>query len=381
MQLGFLGVEERGVIILAQSNIAVLVSLVRFGVGQSVIRAISENEREIVCTNFAVVTVIQSLIIGILIFILFITTAFFGNHLENVSVYWLISFGVSSLLFSALSNLTFLFHSSKVFLLQTVLIGALNIIFLWTIGKWVVVDINVVLFCITLAQFCVVIFLLKSLPQFRSIYIRKSLLKQLVFDGARSIGWSFIKDLSYKIDLLVFGNILSKYDFGIYSVLQNLCQSVWRVTDSVMASYSKYLLVMKKEQYEKFTDNVILVLVGVTFLALGVAYFLVVPVFGFIAGIDFSEYLFPSLVLLFASLIFNVWKLIANFFIQIGHHISMYITLCSLIGLFCILKSFIITLNEAVVTTASVYLITSLLMIFFYKRVIRMKQFRRSVLN
>jgi len=381
IQLGFLGVEQRGIMILAQANVAVLVSLVRFGISQSVIKAISEQEKSIVCANFIFLVAIQAVLIGLIVLLLFMNRSLFGGYLQNLSFFVITSFSISSLLFYALSSFSFLLHSSKVFIIQTVLFGVLNIGFLWLAGKCVTVGINMVLLCIAAAQFCVVIFLAKLLPRFRSCHINKQLLMQLVFGGARSIGWSFIKDLSYKIDLLFFGSILSKYDFGIYSILQNLCQSIWRITDQLMASYSKYLLGIKKEYYIKFTNNVILILTFLTFLAIGIAYFLIVPVFGFIAGMDLSQYRFPALVLLYAVFVFNIWKLVANFFIQIGHYFSMYFTLILLIGLFYILKKFAVTLDQAVSFTALVYSIISIIMIFLYIYVTRQNSFRNKYLN
>ena len=338
LQLKFIGVGDRGIMILAQANVAVLASLLRFGVGQSVIRAIPDYSRSIISSNFIFLTFIQAVLIAITISLLFYFTNFFGNNLDNSSVFAIASFGVSSLLFNAISNFSFLLHSSKVFLIQILLLGVFNIGLIWFAGIFFYMDIKTVLYCITTAQICVLIFLSKFLPKFKIIYIKKELIKRLIFEGASSIGWSFIKDLSYKIDLLIFGNILEKFDFGIYSVLQNLCQSVWRVTDSIMASYSKYLLGLKKEDYIKFTNLLIFMLTLVSFLGIICAYFIITPVFGFIAGMDMSQYLFPALILLFAVLIFNIWKLVANFFIQVGRNIPMYITLCLLISFFLFLK-------------------------------------------
>ncbi len=381
IQLGFLGVEQRGIMILVQANVAVLVSLVRFGIGQSVIKAISEQDKSIVCANFLLLLAVQAVLIGLIVLIIFLYGNLFGGHLQNLSFFVITSFSISSLLFNALSNFSFLLHSSKVFTIQTVLFGVLNIGFLWLAGKCVTIGINMALLSTAAAQLCVVIFLAKLLPRFRSRHINKQLLIQLVFGGASSIGWSFLKDLSYKIDLLFFGSVLSKYDFGIYSILQNLCQSVWRITDQFMASYSKYLLGIKKEYYIKFTNNVILILIFLTFSAIGFAYFLIVPVFGFIAGIDLSQYRFPALVLLYAVLVFNIWKLVANFFIQIGHYFSMYVTLITLISLFFILKKFVVTLDQAVFSTALAYSIISIVMIFLYIYVNRQNTFRNEYLN
>ena len=381
LQLRFIGVGDRGVMILAQANVAVLTSLLRFGVGQSVIRAIPDYNRSIVSANFIFLTFIQAVLIGMAIYLLFYCTNFFGNNLGKSSVFAIASFGVSSLLFNAISNFSFLLLNSKVFMIQILLLGIINIGLLCFAGEFFFEGIKTVLFCITTAQLCVLIFLLNFLPKFRFIFIKKELIKRLIFEGASSIGWSFIKDLSYKIDLLIFGDILGKNDFGIYSVLQNLCQSVWRVTDSIMASYSKFLLSMNKQDYIKFTNFLIFLLIVVSFLGIIGAYFIIIPVFGFIAGMDMSQYLFPALILLFAVFIFNIWKLIANFFIQIGRNTPMYITLCSLIAFFYILKIFVSTLNEAVITTAVVYSIITLLIIFFYKMVIREKQFRSGDLN
>ena len=257
LQLRFIGVGDRGVMILAQTNVAVLTSLLRFGVGQSVIRAIPDYNRAIVSANFIFLTFIQAVLIGMVIYLLFYCTNFFGNNLGKSSVFAIASFGVSSLLYNAISNFSFLLLNSKVFMIQILLLGIINIGLLCFAGEFFFFGIKTVLFCITTAQLCVLIFLLNFLPKFRFIFIKKELIKRLIFEGASSIGWSFIKDLSYKIDLLIFGDILGKNDFGIYSVLQNLCQSVWRVTDSVMASYSKFLLSMNKQDYIKFTNFLI----------------------------------------------------------------------------------------------------------------------------
>jgi hypothetical protein len=73
--------------------------------------------------------------------------------------------------------------------------------------------------------------------------------------------------------------------------------------------------------------------------------------------------------------------LIANFFIHIGYHLPMYITLGSLIIFFLFMKTFVKTLNEGVYTTAFTYSLVTLLMIFFYKRVIRYHLFGSIELN
>jgi O-antigen/teichoic acid export membrane protein len=369
IQLRFLGVEQRGVIILVQANVAVLISLFRFGIGQSVISYITKYDKSNVSSNFVLLTIIQAVIIGIIVLVLFKSTNFFGSHLENLSTIVIVLYSVSCLLFNAISNFSFLIHSSKIFATQTVMIGSLNVLFLLLISNLRQIDINLILLCITATQVCVLIFLVRLLPRFNLVFINKKTLRGLFFEGVSSVGWSFIKDLSYKIDLLIFGNTLSKYDFGIYSVLQNLCQSVWRVTDPLMASYSKYLMSIKKETYIKFTNNVILILIFLTIISLGMAYFLIAPIFGFIAGIDFSKFLIPSLILLYSTLIFNIWKLIANLFIQIRQHIPMYISLSILIVLFFSIKIFANSLNKAVVITSIVYSIVTLIMIIFYKRV------------
>jgi O-antigen/teichoic acid export membrane protein len=381
VQLSFIGVGDRGVMILAQTNVAVLISLLRFGVGQSVIRAIPDYNRSVVSANFIFLSFIQAVLIGIIIFLLFCFTNFFGNNLDKSSVFAIATFGVSTLLFNAISNFSFLQLNSMVFMIQVLLFGILNIGLLYFAGIFFLMGIKTVLFCISTAQLCVLIFLLNFLPKFRFVYIQKELIKRLIFEGASSIGWSFIKDLSYKIDLLIFGNILGKNDFGIYSVLQNLCQSVWRITDSVMASYSKFLLNLNKDDYVKFTNFLIFLLIVVSFLGIIGAYFIITPVFGFIADMDMTQYLFSALILLFAVLIFNIWKLIANFFIQIGRNTPMYLTLCLLITFFYIFKNYVSTLKEAALTTAAVYLLITLLIILFYKMVIREKQFRSGDLN
>ena len=369
IQLKFLGIEQRGLIIFVQANIAVLISLLRFGIGQSVISFIKKHDKLIVSSNFVLLTTIQGVFIGMIVLVIFKYTNFFGSHLEHLSPIVIVIYSVSCLLFNAISNFSFLIHSSKIFATQTVMIGSFNILFLILISKLRQIDINLVLLCITATQFCVLIFLVRLLPRFNFADINKSILRGLFFEGVSSVGWSFIKDLSYKIDLLIFGNTLSKYEFGIYSLLQNLCQSVWRVTDPLLASYSKYLMSIKKETYIKFTNNLILILIFLTIISLGVAYFLIAPTFGFISGIDFSKFIIPSLILLYSYLIFNIWKLIANLFIQIGQHIPMYISLGILIVLFFSINTFANTLNKAVFITAIIYSIVTLIMILFYKRV------------
>jgi len=375
LQIGLLGVEQRGILILTQANVAVLITLARFGIGQSVIGLIPKHDRSILSANFIFLTSIQGLLIGTIVLIILKSTNFFGNQIENISLFMVVVYSITSLFFNAISSFSFLIISSKEFAIQTLLFGFFNIFFLYTISKILPVGINTVLLCVITAQIFAMIYISKLLPRFNFRFLKKDILKNFFYHGARNIGWSFLKDLSYKIDLLIFGNTLSSYDFGIYSILQNLCQSVWRVTDPMLASYTKYLLTISKDIYIKFTNNVIWILTSLTFLSLGLSYFIITPVFGFISGIDLTRFLFPALILLYAIFIFNIWKLIANFFIQIGYHLPMYITLGSLIILFLVLKTFVKTLNEGVYTTAFAYSLVSLLMIFFYKRVNRYHPF------
>ena len=53
----------------------------------------------------------------------------------------------------------------------------------------------------------------KSITEIFSIYS----------NGINVMGWSLLKDLMYRIDVLLLPAFLSELDFGIYSVMQYLC--------------------------------------------------------------------------------------------------------------------------------------------------------------
>jgi hypothetical protein len=172
----------------------------------------------------------------------------------------------------------------------------------------------------------------------------------LLRNGGKLVVWSNFKDLMYKIDILLLPAVLSAQNFGLYSVIQTLSQSVWRITDPLLGIYQREMTLGKGRQ------------VRVSWF-LWLLSFASIVIYGIVSVWAVSIFVDDSLgdlgLLIFLlgamNLMFAYWKLKAVEFVVFGKNLFMYATISMFLIIYIGCYSFVSSVSDAIILAIFVY--------------------------
>ena len=358
-----IGIEARGLFVLVQTGALFIVNVIRLGLHQRFLINLGDKNREILLSGLFTLSFYQaavSSLISILITSTLIEQCQYGC---NEATPYAVAFYVFTLLiYSTLThvllmigNLTKVIEQTFIFYLTVVLIvvvlDRLEISslsgFIWAFGVGQ-------LLCILHALFVMNI-------QIR--FVTKWLdIQAEVAAGAKIAGWSNLKDLMYKIDILLLPAILSPKHFGVYTIFQNVWQLIWRVADPLVGIFNRELL----RKSDRAMKNSFLVSLVVLLLFVGIIFGALVPFiaefFIPVSGLELGSSLF---FVGFSAVFFVLWKIIAVSEMVQGKSVLMYVSILGYLAGYCLVMPFISSISSAVLVVAALMVLVTIFSIFY----------------
>jgi hypothetical protein len=198
--------------------------------------------------------------------------------------------------------------------------------------------------------------------------LQMSEVKSFFVEGVKSSGWSFLKDVNYKLDQIIFPQLMSAKDFGAYSILILIGTVIWRITDPVCAAYSKKIISLNAEDGLKLTNKILWLVAFLPLIGVGLALLMSDFFLEYIIKKPLDTYGKSELItIVIAASMYVGWKIIAYYNIRKGDHKIMYMS--------CIL-SIILTLTgalllvddvkSAITVTSLAYIASSVLALYLH---------------
>ena len=359
------GVADRGEMVAIQAAIALLSSLTRFGMHQATLSMKSDQGEmkfminEILSTFMSVIVYQALVCASILILIISSLEVIYIKTYDVpsliVAIYLLVFFLHSNLYFIAS-----MFLDPKIILLSTLLTWTIIFLFL-TINHGDSIR-NVFLAYIFGFSFASLIMFAKAKLK---LQLKPNLLiVRLLFSrGIKIYMWQNLKDINYRVDLIILPIFMKPSEFGIYTVILNLSQSSWRIIDPLLSIYQREFMIknVKIAKSNYFRIFLFLVVFGVIF---GV---LVYEVASLMTGVSLNEY-YPHIIFFSLGLVlFSLWKIVAVQLVVLGKNGFNFFT--QLIFLILLLNATLRVneLGEALWSIGICYICMSVLATFYGK--------------
>lgn len=148
------------------------------------------------------------------------------------------------------------------------------------------------------------------------------LMKSLLGFGLKSHVGNILKDLSYRLDVLILGLFLPSRDIGFYVVAVTVTEVLWVIPDAVGLVLLPRVARMTKDESRRFTPLVNMVVTVTALLVAagmyGISGFFLPLVF----GKDYTPALSALWILIPGALFMVVWKILANDLLGRGHPVG-----------------------------------------------------------
>lgn len=363
LQIQYLGIENRGILILIQTSVGLLATIVRFGINQAVLHELTIGKNDRVLSNYYLLSFFQMIIFLVLIYCIIkfniLIDLNYGFNLIPLGIYLITYF-----IYQTLTYFSFFLLSIWKYSLITILFNTLNILFIILFKSSRTLD--GIFISIASSQVLCSIILSIYLPKLRLIDLNKLTIKKLLIDGLNVFGWSLFKDLIYKIDIFLFANRISQTDFGVYTVLRDLLYSVWRVTDPIISSLTK--------AYSEYNTKVLKFMKYV--IVYSILSMLISPLIVFLINIYSKNYLHMDTIVLiskmyivffaFSVLFFVIWKSIASLYVINKINRPVYISLLIFFLVLASLYRFITELKFVFLTMSLSYIAATFYLIYSF---------------
>jgi O-antigen/teichoic acid export membrane protein len=362
LQIQYLGIENRGILILIQASVGLLATIVRFGINQAVLHELTIGKNDKVLSNFYLLSFFQMIIFLMLVYCIQRFNILIDLN-YGINLFPLIIYLITYFIYQTLTYFSFFLLSIWKYSLITILFNTLNILFiiLFNISR----TLDGIFILIASSQVLCSIILSIYLPKFRLIDLNQMTIKKLLIDGLNVFGWSLFKDLIYKIDIFLFANRISQTDFGVYTVLRDLLYSVWKVTDPIISSLTKAYS-EHNTKILQFMKYIVIYSVSTIFLSPMIV-FLIILYSKYYLHIDISPLISRGYIVFFtfSILFFVLWKAIASLYVINKINKPVYVSLFLFFLVLVSLYRFISDLNFVFLTmslsyiAATIYLINS----------------------
>ena len=365
LHIQYLGIENRGILILIQTTVGITATIARIGINQAVLHEITVGKNQKALSNYYLLSLFQ-MILFLLIVIIFLKFNILVDINYQENLFALIIYLVTYFVYQTLFYFSFYLISIWKFSIINILFNGLNILFILLFES--LRSLNGILVTIACSQFICSFILSIFLPKIRLVDLNKTTIKSLLSDGLNVFGWSLFKDLVYKIDILLFANRISPSEFGVYSVLRDLLYNVWKVTDPIISSLTKV--------YAEYNSNIrefmnyVKIYCIFSLLASPLIVFLIFYYLKYYLKIDVGD-IFSKVYFMFFSfsvLFFVVWKAIASMYVisKINRpiYISLFVFFITLITLF----NFTSELNSVFICMSISFLLTTLFLIYSFTK-------------
>lgn len=369
LALDMLGLEGRGLLIIVITYSTLACNLIRFGLNQgslNIFKKLNNNlhKKEQAVNCYIALSIWQS-IIGSTVFII-LTSLFFQNTISYVQVdisYLGIYLGI------------FIFNSAIVFFASMQSEGRISfeynliynfilISFLFLYDNFSLSSVESFVIAMSFSMFIGTVFLFfrTELP-FKLFIVQKDAMA-LLKSGGKLVVWQNFKDLMYKIDLILLPSILSAQNFGLYTVIQTISQSIWRLTDPLLGIYQRELTQETRRSVVNSSLKVFIFLLSC--ICYGFLCLWVVKIFINPNMTDMDVYIIAIGAI---TLMFNYWKLKAVELVVLGKNIFMYISISMFLISYLCLYKFIDSLNEAILLAIFCYSLITVTAFFLSKNI------------
>lgn len=326
LHIGEMGIEIRGKFVSIIVELGVITAFIKFGTSQSIMYYLKKTEKVKLWTNFIAILLIQSfflLLISILIFLLDL-----GIFFNDLSLYLFSTLIISTFIYNSISWFIFLSKNIKIFFFQTMIYVLTYFFALNFILKYSKLDLEFAFFALIFAQISSTMYLFISSSIFNFKMIDKILIKKIFSNGFKNLGWSYLKDMLYKIDIIIFSRILDVKEFGYYTIIQNLSQFVWKFTDPLVSAYSKYVIKFDLNAISIFYNRILksffifflLFIIPITLLFAN-------QIFNIISGENLNNYRNMIIIYVLTFIFFLIWKLTAQTFVILNSVKNIYYSL------------------------------------------------------
>ena len=365
LHIQYIGIDNRGILILIQTSVGITATIVRIGINQAVLHEITVGKNQKALANYYLLSLFQ-MILFLLIVYIFLKFNILVDINYQKNIFALLIYLVTYFVYQTLFYFSFYLISIWKFSIINILFNGLNILFILLFKS--LRSLDGILITIACSQFICSLILSIFLPKIRLVDLNKTTIKSLLSDGLNVFGWSLFKDLVYKIDILLFANRISPSEFGVYSVLRDLLYNVWKVTDPIISSLTK-AYVEYNSKIRKFVNYVKIYFIF-SLLASPIIVFLIFYYLKFYLKIDVGD-TFSKVYFMFFSfsvLFFVVWKAIASIYVINKINRPIYISLLVFFLTLITLFNFSSELNSVFICMSISFLFMTLYLIYSFTK-------------
>lgn len=176
--------------------------------------------------------------------------------------------------------------------------------------------------------------------------------------GLKIFGWSNLKDLMYRIDLLTLPALLDPTSYGHYTVIQNLAQSSWRVIDPLLGYYNR-LLILGVLNYDKplskfrMSRKVKVVAIGFLIILAGV----LTLIASYLTSEKNASVVLLTFLFCIAAAAFTIWKKTSIEELAEGRHAFMYKSISTYLFLYLLLSTLVRDISSALVLASTLMIL------------------------
>lgn len=356
----FLGLADRGNIAFLQSLSITLTNLMRLGLHQQA-QVLSIPEAQIYVRRLVVT---QSVYLALFTFL-----AFLGlNHLSTASglippllhPLTMPLYAGSLLFYSNCSFLVQLTSSARNNLAQICVYYSALFVVLFAFERSTSVNVDCVFVALIIANSfgsLICLFALRIRPSLR---LKLGDVPSQMRGGLKIFGWSNLKDLMYRIDILILPSLLDAKSYGHYTIITNLAQSSWRVIDPLLGYYNRLLILggfnFRAEMKFKMSRKVKVAALG-SFIVL--AAFLTLIASKITLETD-ANIVFLTFVFCLATASVSIWKKFSIDELAQGRHVFMYKSISTFLFIYLILSQLVNDISSALILASALMVSLSL---------------------
>jgi len=348
-----LGVADRGQFAFLQTLSLTLVNVMRLGLHQQV--QVLASPTALLPTRRLVVT--QSVYLATLTFFLVFGLEHLGATLDLMLLtaheVVLPLYAASLLFYANCSFLVLLTANARVNLAQICVFYGSLFAMIFAFERAGTVDVENVLIAVTIANGIGSLLCLYALRLQPSLRLRLSDVPSQLRGGMKIFGWSNLKDLMYRIDLLILPALLDVKSYGQYTVIQNLALSSWRVIDPLLSYYNRILIFIGPE-FKSDSKLKIFRKVKIVVFCLSVVLSVVLTVFiSHLTSEKDANVVFLTFVFCVTAVWFFRWKKLSIEELALGRHAFMYKSITFFILGYLCLVPFVRNLSSALLLVSA----------------------------
>ena len=326
LHISEMGVELRGKFVSIIVEIGVITAFVKFGTSQSIIYYIKKTNKLKLWTNFIVILFIQSLSLILICGLIYLSNL--GSFFNDISLNLFTLIITTTFIYNSVSWYVFLSENIKIYFFQIIIYVLTYYLSLNYILSKNNLDLELAFYALVFAQISSIIYLFISSSLFNINMIDKSFIIKIFRDGFKNLGWSYLKDIIYKIDIIVFSRTLNEKEFGYYTIIQNLAQFVWKFTDPIVSAYSKYVMRFDFKVIKKFYNKILKLFFGFfLFFIIPITILFSTQIFNMITGENLNNYRNMIISYILTFIFFLLWKITAQTYVILNSVKNIYYSL------------------------------------------------------